>query len=665
MTSDLAAIKRWWKTLGGDGFAVLPPPTRGRYTQSDGHEDAVEFFDERGLPDTTSFAYWQWQSHEGAFDRDGTQIGPLLVHWGGEYDVVKAGLGAGPEGYELADGGPKGAFQLDRVTTRDADGLPDPNDDAGVRQLLEELCEPIDRPTPPLKYRSLTDVEAAWLHARFAESHDLDVKGAVFEVLALRDAETADETDQLQAAWRERYADDLSEWGFWTDVLGSMLQRGHRDVWEVVAEIGPESCRVLQDYPSERAVSVARDFGLGGAAAGVGTWLELYAAVHDLDPVTAAATVGAELNGPSATAAQWSSLESSLARLLFDRWHDAAPKGFPTWRLANLRGALADQLPDALRSTAAREVRDVTTLLREQVDALGGAQIYPGYGAAELAADLDRFAEIAPSLLERTGPDLTQYEGGLNDTWNDYRELSTGDIAWLHARVADPQTEMQGLGFCLELLYAHGEGTVDDLDALRKRWKKVLTKAYRTTYVEWRHPLVTLTCLAHDLGDPLAAELDAWWAKPTPKWKTNLRYLTLLGAPSEDKAAELWSYVESRADDEGQLMTWVLMRARLDDVRPVDVADGLLGKGFRDYVLHRVLIGVADPQQPLWHYSIGDSVGWWQRIVQVADDPTVSPAAREVALEAARGHWIIEYPDRVHGVLPADIAAAQSWLAGK
>ncbi|MFV0532087.1 MAG: hypothetical protein ACK5MR_00350 [Cumulibacter sp.] len=151
---------------------------------------------------------------------------------------------------------------------------------------------------------------------------------------------------------------------------------------------------------------------------------------------------------------------------------------------------------------------------------------------------------------------LTGYEGALRGIWREYRVLTPGKIAWLHAQVADPATEMQGLGFCLELLYAHGEATVADVDALRKRWKKVLTKKYATTYTEWRHPLVTLTCLAHDLGDPLATDLDTWWAKPTPKWKIRTRLLTLLGAPNEQKAAELWTYVESGEHDEGHLLTW-------------------------------------------------------------------------------------------------------------
>nr|WP_240676597.1 hypothetical protein [Streptomyces sp. B27] len=59
--SDLARIKKGWRGLGGDGFVALPPPTRGRYTQSDGHEDAAELFAARGITGRASFAYWHWQ----------------------------------------------------------------------------------------------------------------------------------------------------------------------------------------------------------------------------------------------------------------------------------------------------------------------------------------------------------------------------------------------------------------------------------------------------------------------------------------------------------------------------------------------------------------------------------------------------------------------------
>ncbi len=125
--SDLSAIKAWWRGLGGDGFAVLPPPTRSRFAQSDGHEDAAELFAARSTATGTSFAYWHWQSHA-AFDRSGALGSELYLHWGGDHATVAAGLGDGPDGYRIVNGGPQGAFRLDTVTDQDDDGLPDPQD---------------------------------------------------------------------------------------------------------------------------------------------------------------------------------------------------------------------------------------------------------------------------------------------------------------------------------------------------------------------------------------------------------------------------------------------------------------------------------------------------------------------------------------------------------
>ncbi|PWS44775.1 hypothetical protein DKT74_10820, partial [Streptomyces sp. ZEA17I] len=116
--SDLTRIKKWWRGLGGADFVALPPPTRSRYTQSDGHEDAAELFAARGITGRASFAYWHWQSHA-AFDRAGALRGPLYLHWGGDHATVAGGLGPGPDGYRLVGNGPRGAFELDRVTATD------------------------------------------------------------------------------------------------------------------------------------------------------------------------------------------------------------------------------------------------------------------------------------------------------------------------------------------------------------------------------------------------------------------------------------------------------------------------------------------------------------------------------------------------------------------
>ncbi len=96
-------------------------------------------------------------------------------------------------------------------------------------------------------------------------------------------------------------------------------------------------------------------------------------------------------------------------------------------------------------------------------------------------------------------------------------------------------------------------------------------------------------------------------------------------------------------------MTWVLLRARLDGTHPLHVAEKLIGEpGIRAYVLHRVLIGVADPAQPLWHYAIDPrSHSWWHRAQEVADDERLSAEARAIGLKAAREHYVTRYPDQV------------------
>lgn len=147
--SDLAALTTWWNSLSGNGFLVLPPSTRRRVTQADGHEEAAPPARSQGRrhrgPTPASFAYWHWDAHRHAFDRSGTLTGELLLHWGGHHAIVAAGLGTGPAGFAVVDGGPRSAFRLDRITHRDDDGLPDPSDPDGVRQFLDTLGEPLDR----------------------------------------------------------------------------------------------------------------------------------------------------------------------------------------------------------------------------------------------------------------------------------------------------------------------------------------------------------------------------------------------------------------------------------------------------------------------------------------------------------------------------------------
>ncbi|MFI1782569.1 hypothetical protein [Streptomyces rubiginosohelvolus] len=659
--SDLSRIKAWWRTLGGDGFIVLPPPTRSRYTQSDGHEDAAELFATRGIPETASFAYWHWQSHD-AFARSGDLRGVLYLHWGGDHATVATGLGEGPPGYRIVNNGPQGAFQLDKVTATDADGLPDAEDTAGVRQFLSRIDEPRRRTARSTEYDPLAPAEERWLHDRLSGPVDLDAAVRFTAPLEHRQGLTPDETARLLSAWRETYAGRLAAWPGWRSVLPALLRQEHPEAWEVAAELGADAAYALAAHPSPRSLELLRTWALTGDEGAVRGWFRAHHALREPDPVRAAHALSEELTDGTAPEAAQTGLLYALREAVTDEPETRRPAAdafFPLL-LATIRFATDDRLPRPLRVAAAKAAADTADRVREAAGRLPDA--------AEALAAVERYETVRDELLAGTGPDLTGYEGGLGDIYHRYRTLSPADVRWLHDRLADPATGVQGIAFCLELLYAHGKATEADLVVLLPRWKKELTKQYRTTYTEWRHPLVTLTCLALDLEHPAAADLLAWWSKTKPLWKEPVRLLTHLGAPDEEKAAELWEFVVSGGHDTGHLMTWVLLRARLDGTHPLHVAEKLIAEqGTRDYVLHRVLIGVADPAQPLWHYAIDPrSHSWWQRAQEVADDPRLSDAARAIGMKAARGHHITRYPDQVRPPLTeGEVNAARAWLEAR
>ncbi len=680
--SDLDAVKAWWLTLGGEGFVALPPPTRNRYTQSDGHEDAAEVIERLGLGAGTSFAYWQWQSHQ-TFDRSGALTGELMLHWGGDHAAVAAHLGSGPAGYQVIDSGPQGAFRLDRITRRDGAGMPDPEDPSAVRQFLDELDFQAPAGPLPRGFRPLTGTEADWLHDRL-RTPDLSTAGRFVTSLERRDALTREEAMRLLPAWRDVYAGRLTAWNGWQGLLHALIrlyqgqgqgqelgnERETDQVWAAVAAVGPKGAGVLGEGPSERGLALVRDWALSGDREAVGAWLTVHQAVREPDAVTAACSLATELAAHDAPDVSLRALFSAFSRAGTAAWlrdsgvdRSAGPMHSA---LSSVWFSTDERLPHRLRVAAAEAGQERVAEVRADATRLGPAYAeLTGTAASEALAAADRFEDACAGLLAGTGPDLTAGEGALRDTWHRYRTLTDADIAWLRAQVADDRTGMQGLGFCLELLYAHGVASTAEVDALLPRWKKVLTKQYRTTYTEWRHPMVTLTCLALDVGHPVAADLLAWWTKPKPLWKNDLRFLTHLGAPDESKAAELWEFIESGAHDTGHLMTWVLMRARLDGLPPSHVADSLVrGSHARAYVLHRVLIGVVDPAQPLWHYSVNSrSQDWWRRAQAVADDASLSAQARAIGLEAARGHYLIRRPDQVRPApTQTDLERARAWI---
>lgn len=671
--SDLSRIQAWWRTLGEEEDCLaLPPPTWERYTQSDGHDDAAELVARLGRSgEKPSFVYWHWQSHDAAFEGSGELQRKLLLHWGGDHEVVTAYLGEGPAGYEIVNGGPQGAFSLDRVTSRDENGLPDPQDPAGIRQFLEKLEKPLHRRWLPYPYPPLTDVEAHWLHTRVSEAANPLSMSRYLLNLERRNALTLEETDRALQVWQERYAGRLTDWGAWRTLLHALLRHDHEQVWKIVDAIGPEAAGLLGEFPSEHGLGVIRGLVLKSARRdGVEAWLRMYQALREPDWVLAANAIHAELTEHDAPPAARRALFATMRLAITDAWQrgagDEGRDAHHCHALVLITLATDERLPRESRGWATDLAREQVDHVRKEATLLGARYAaLTGVDGREALAAVDRFEAVRDDLLVGTGPDLTAYEGQLRNVWRRYRTLTDSDIAWLRAQLAEKTTDIQGIAFCLELLYAHGVATWADVDALVPRWRKVLAKKYRTTYTEWRHPMVTLTCLALDLDHPVAGKLLTWWGKDRPAWKNDLRPLTHLGAPTEAKAAELWEFVTApKNHDQGHLMTWVLVRARLDQVHPLTVADGLLDKpGPRSHVLHRVIVGLADPAQPLWHYAFGKrSWCWWRRAQEIADDTSLPERTRAVGREAALSHYLLHYPRQVRPApSEADLRAAREW----
>ncbi|MGY5764916.1 hypothetical protein ACXET9_06930 [Brachybacterium sp. DNPG3] len=684
--SDLQAVRAWWRTLGtdrtttptpsspssspADVFIVLPPPTRSRYTQGDGHDDAAELFADRGLDAGTSYAFWSWQRHE-VFDADGMLTGPLMLHWGGDHAAVRAGLGTGPEGFEILDGGPTGAFALDRIAVRDADGLPDPDDAAGVRRFLEELEEPLDRRRWHFAYRPLSAAEEGWLRARVADGlaavaadpariDDRALLGPL-GILSLRDAVALDDARALLGPWRAVHGEDLAGWEGWAAVLRALARAEDPEAAVLARAIGFHAASVLVTVDRTSVLPVLRELVADGADAG--DWLEAVVRVEGMSGLDALRRLGGEILAEGSELPDvprtWESLARTLLRLEVS---DTVLPDAPEAVRAELSWALDDSLPRPFRAQAAQRVRR----RRSALESLAASEPRTGgdSGSDGTAADLRRFDAIVDELLAGAGPDLTDYYGTLVDLWHEYRVLSPADTAWLHAQVADPATAIQGLAFCLELLVSHGEGTTADVDALRRRWRKELAKTYDTTYVPWRHPLVSLTCLARELEDPLADALGTWWAKQPPKWKTPARLLTLLARPDEEGQRALEEVVAASDDDSGQLVTLILLTARREGARPIEVVDRMRADGrLREFEATALAVAVADPAQPLWRlHRFADDRGGWDRLVLIVDDAALSPELRRSALEQAQRHPVLRRSDDLEGMTAADLDAASAWF---
>ena len=137
MPSDRQVLVSFLRSIDADDVIALPP-SRGRATQSAGHEDALEAAAERGLT-TPSWVFWHQQS-ERAFDDRGELVGDLYLHWGGDHARVARALTGCPGPFEVVDNGPQGAFVIRRAVAR----TDDVGEEAEVKRRLGQIHAELD-----------------------------------------------------------------------------------------------------------------------------------------------------------------------------------------------------------------------------------------------------------------------------------------------------------------------------------------------------------------------------------------------------------------------------------------------------------------------------------------------------------------------------------------
>ncbi|WP_022910741.1 hypothetical protein [Aestuariimicrobium kwangyangense] len=626
--TDLSVFLEWWADLSDDTFVALPPPApHGRHTQADLHSDADRAITAAGLAPTTAYAGWQWQSQERAFDADGALQERLFLHWGGDPQVVHQHLATAPQEFTVTAARTGAAFEIDKRAHLGDDGLADPDDPVAVRQLMERLLTPIDHTARPLQFGPLTPPEEAWLFARWEESPDIEQAAPFVRALAMRQRLDEHLLSSLVAEWLD--LEHPAEWGAWRAVLVALLRQGHPAATTMILRLGVLADPVLAEVPTPGAVGALREHALAQPV-DLTPWLHSERVLSQVDLVDAALNLWHDLVGAGLAEQRASALAEALLTL--------TPPPFKA-----LKVATDERLPLAVRRGVAQTAKESLAHAEEHHPDL-----------------VRRFREQADDLLEGTGPDLTGTETELAARYDDYRHLQPSQESWLRSQLVRPGIDLQGLGFCLDILVSHGRGTAADVDTLAAGWRKRLAKNYDAPAGEWRHPLVTLTVLARELHHPLRGDLETFWLRAATGWARRLAPLVLVGDPSVEGLRKLWDVAVASDDASNLWRSWLLARSRLTSVTPVALGDVALREAplRHPQQVADAIIATVVPELPLWGRTFSTSdPAWLDRGLLVLEHPDLTPAVREHVVRTVARHLVLDRAGRTEQ--PPSLTAAQ------
>lgn len=643
--SDWSIIKHWWSGLtehGSTAFLAATPPTRERYTQDEGHEDAAEQLAAEGLPGSTAYAVWHWQAHR--FDRSGRLAGSNPIYFGGDRAVVAAKLATVPDGFRI-DGGrsDQEAFLLAKV--RDLSVI-NPASDPEASHLLADLTG--WHPAPR------TDEELAWCRRAVAtRGATAQTRRQAFGVLYDDDALTDDVLDVALAEAADIWDDPRST--AVNMLAAALLQSGRPDGPGFVDQMlstTPDLVTpgVLELRGGADALQVAHRRAEQGVD--VDTYLRLAAQVHGRD-IRGVAIELAEQTSTNDEARR--ALARAIPRAIASPESSPLSPDLQAEVEAALRLVEDDSVPAQLRADIADAHDFVPARLTERLDALPAdtspairQQLHEQHERWERAIERLRASGAAERWrgIDLSSPTIRRRDQESGAT------LTKPQLEWYREKLFDESLTEPELGFCLGKVLDANAVTHDDLDRLLRGWKKRFAKA-PDTYDKHRPGLVSLGIALAETAHPEASKFFDGVRGLKPKWARAPRNVLLGWYGSVDDLPDLW--VQVLKGENHAAVGWSMIRARLDGTRIAAAADeGIrlaIADDARPYVArHLVIAAVAwgDPVTRLWHYSFDDrSRPWFDRALEVSQDTNLSSRIRRLAHELAAGHHLIEYPDQL------------------
>ena len=234
-------------------------------------------------------------------------------------------------------------------------------------------------------------------------------------------------------------------------------------------------------------------------------------------------------------------------------------------------------------------------------------------------------------------------------------------VEHLRARLSDPSASEPALAVCLELLFLAGQLRLEDVDPLRRGWRKRLF-VKPDPYSGAPPALLNVTRVLVRSGDPLGKTIAQRVIDDPRRWSTGLGYL-VLGEFFDDGAGadRLWSAATSNEVRAfGTLSAargYVLLDARRTKTPPVRAAARAhaAAPSFPPYVRSHFAgcaVALADPDRPLWHYGPFHprSARWLRAALDVLEDHGLPEEFRGAVLDTARESLLLRAPvgaDRV------------------